>query len=283
MRGTKGKLLCVWSPVLHGEGCSTVSCSVGFGMHYYTGRKLLIVNKSNSASPMEKYLEKDIEIKYSMDNLKIFGTGIKADHVLSYATQVNTGLYMIGGSRFGRELTKENPDFDRLFIDCCLEGFDMVIVDMDTGVGTENIAYLDRADIIIGVSSPNEIVMDEFLRSPAMQKAGEYFADSRTVGVINKLYDGWDTASVTGRYKNRYSLPRVFGLNYDGDVLSACCMERSFYSFVMKELKRGKSNYARQLNELCGFLINELSLGTAVPDTAGYERVFRKLLRSSIF
>ncbi|HYE82547.1 MAG TPA: hypothetical protein VEG39_10350 [Clostridia bacterium] len=282
MRGVKGKLVCIWSPVLHGEGCSTLSCSVGFGMHHFSGKKVLILNKSNSISHMEKYLEKDIEIKYSLDNLKIFNKGISADHILTYATQVNTGLYMLGGSRFNRELTKEDTDFDRLFIECCLEGFDLVIADMDTGVRKENRLYLDQADTIIAVFTPNEIIMDELFRNEAMQSALTYFTDKKTVSAINKLYDGWDTGSVTGRYKGRYSLSRIFGFNYDGDVINACCMEKDLYSFLMKELKRGKGGYVKQLHELCSFLISELCIEEAVQDSISYGGVFRRLLRSSI-
>ncbi|HYF75009.1 MAG TPA: hypothetical protein VD757_00365, partial [Candidatus Nitrosocosmicus sp.] len=132
MRGIKGKLICTWSPVLHGEGASTLACSVGFGMQFYSGKKVLIVNKSNSSSHMEKYVDKDIEIKYSMDNLRIFSTGIQTDHVLTYATQVNKELYMIAGSRFNKAITGEPGDFDRLFLDRCLEEFDIVVADIDT-------------------------------------------------------------------------------------------------------------------------------------------------------
>ena len=283
MRGARGKLICIWSPVLHGEGCSTLACSIGVGMHHFSGKKVLIVNKSNSTSHMEKYVEKDIEIKYSMDNLKIFNTGIRTDHILTYATQMNTGLYMIGGSRFNREITKENTDFDKLFVDRCLEGFDLVIVDVDTGVREENKLYLDQADNILAIFTPNEIVIDELFHQPAMQGVLNFFTDKKTVSIINKLYDGWDTGSVTSRYKSKYSLSRAFGLNYDGDVLNACCMDKNFYSFLMKEIKRGKDGYVKQLNDICSFMVSELCKEESTSDSIRYGSLFKRLLRSSLY
>lgn len=285
MRGAKGKLICIWSPVMHGEGCSTLACSIGFGMQYCSRKRVLIVNKGNSASHMEKYVGKDIEIKYSMDNLKIFNTGIKTEHVLTYATQMNTDLYMIAGSRFNKEITKENNDFDRLFINKCLDGFDIVIADVDTGVRQENKLYLDQADKIIAAFTPNEIIIDEMYQNQAMHEILEYFADEKTVGIINKLYDGWDTGRVLDRYKSKYSLSNVFGLNYDGDVLNACCSDKNFYSFLMKEIKRDKNKYVKQLTEVCDFLAGELKLYMEDNPADGikYGSIFKRLLRSSLY
>lgn len=283
MRGAKGKLICVWSPVLHGEGCSTLACSIGFSIQYYTGRKVLIVNMSNSTSHMERYVDKDIEIKYSMDNLKIFNTGIRTEHVLTYATEVNKGLYMIAGSRFKKELAKENTDFDKLFLDKSLEAFDIVIADMDTGVREENRLYLERADIIIAAFSPNEIVMDELYEQPGMKEVLGYFKSAKTLSIINKLYDGWESCKVIGRYKGKYALKEVFGLNYDGDVLNACCTERDFYSFLMKEMKRGKNEYVKQLAYICDYLIEELSMEKNCSDGMRDGSLFKRLLQSSIF
>lgn len=283
MRGSKGKLICIWSPVLHGEGCSTLACALGFGMQHLSGKKVLIVNKSNSTSHMEKYVEKDIEIKYSMDNLKIFNTGIRTEHILTYATQVNEGLYMIAGSRFNKEITRENNDFDRLFLDRCLEGFDIVITDMDTGVREENKLYLDRADNIIAVFTPNEIIMDELYQYPGMREVLDYFTNEKAVSVINKLYDGWDTSRVIGKFESKYSLSKTFGLNYDGDVLNSCCADNDFYSFLMKEIKREKNGYVKQLVDICDFLIDALYMERNTINSIKNGGIFKRLLRSSLF
>ena len=283
MRGVKGKLICIWSPVMHGVGCSTLACAIGFGMQYYSGKRVLIVNKSNSVSHMEKYVEKDIKIKYSMDNLKIFNTGIKTEHILTYATQMNKDLYMIAGSRLNKEITKENNDFDKLFIDKCLDAFDIVIADVDTGVRKENKLYLDRAEKIIAVFTPNEIIIDELYQHQGVQGVLDYFTDEKTVSIINKLYDGWETCRVLGRYKSKYSLANAFGLDYDGDVLNACCTDMVFYSFLMKELKRDKNGYVKQLSEVCNFLISELYMEDNSADGIRCEGIFRRLIRSSLY
>lgn len=283
MGGMKGKLICIWSPILHGEGCSTLTCSIGFAIHHYFGKRVLIVNLGNSLSHMEKYIEKDIEIKYSMDNLKIFDNAIKTEHIKTYSTQVNNGLYMIAGSRLNKYITKENKDFDRLFIDKCLLGFDLVIADLDTGVREENSLYLERADKIISVITPNEITLDELTKNQGMKRALEYFADDKAISIINKLYDGWDAVRVLGRYKSRYSLDNAFALNYDGDVLNACCTDKAFYSFLIKELKRGKNAYVRQLSEVCDFLVNELFLEDSHEDRIKNPGILKRLVKSSLF
>ena len=266
MRSAKGKLICIWPPVGHGEGCTTLACGIGFSVHHHTDKRVLIVDRSNSASPMEKFVEKDIEIKYSMDNLNIFNNELKTEHILTFATQINKELYMIAGSKLKRNITGGNNEFDKIFIDKCLNWFDLVIADLDAGVRDENKLYLDMADIILTVFTPNEIVIDELHDNPGILDALDYFTNAKSVSIINKLYDGWDTGRVMGRYKSRYSLSDIFGLNYDGDVLNACCTDRNFYSFLMKELKRDKNilsgswmKFAVFLSEGCvwGILLQE--------------------------
>lgn len=283
MRGEIGKLVCIWSPVLHGEGCSTLACSIGFGLQHRSGRRVLVVNKSNSTSNIEKFVEKDIEIKYSLDNLKIFGNGIRTDHILTYATQVNTGLYMIAGARLGKVITGENKEFDRLFIDRCLEGFDLVIVDLDAGIGEESRLYLDRADSVIAVSTPNEIAVDQLFNDPALKAALKYFIDERTVNVINKLHSDWETDSVVTRYKSRYSLRKSFGLDYDGDLLNACCTDKNFYSFFMNRVKCRKSDYMKQLSDICSFIAGELSIVENDNESIMHESLLNRFRRISLY
>lgn len=282
MRGAKGKLICIWSPMGHGEGCTTLACGIGFSVQHHSGKRVLIVNRSSSASPMEKYVEKDIEIKYSMDNLNIFNRELKTEHILTYATQINKELYMIAGSRLKRNITGGNNEFDKIFIEKCLTGFDLIIADIDTGVRDENKLYLDMADIVLSVFTPNEIVIDELHDNPGIRDALGYFTNAKSVSIINKLYDGWETSRVIGRYKSRYSLSDTFGLNYDGDILNACCTDRNFYSFLMKELKRDKNIFVRQLDEICRFLIGRLCLGSNSAHRMSNENVFKKFLKIGI-
>ncbi len=283
MRGEKGKLVCVWSPVLHGEGCSTLACSIGLGAHHISGRRVLIVNKSNSISGMESFLEKDMQIKYSMDHLKIFGTGIRADHILTYATQVNTELYMLAGARLDKEITGENEEFERLFISSCMEAFDLTIVDMDTGLREKNNLYLDSADKIVSVITPNEIVLDKLFRAAALKPALNYFTGSRTLHVINKLHSSWETKSVLSRYNSRYSLFHTFGLDYDGELLNACCTDRAFYSFLMKKLNGRKKGYIKQLNDICSFIAGELSMGEKSAESSSYGAPHKRFRRISLY
>jgi hypothetical protein len=283
MRGERGKLVCVWSPVLHGEGCSTLACSIGLGAHHITGSRVLIVNKSSSISSVESFLEKDIKIKYSMDNLKIFGTEIRTDHILTYATQINTDLYMIAGSRLDKEITGENEDFERLFINSCLEGFDLTIVDLDTGIREKNSLYLDSADKIISVFTPNEIVLDKLFKEAVLRPALDYFTDNRTVHVINRLHSSWETKSVLNRYKSRYSLSHAFGLDYNGELLNACCTDRAFYSFCMKELNSRRRGYIKQLDDICSFLASDLSMAEKSTEGMNYGASHKRLRKISLY
>jgi hypothetical protein len=82
---------------------------------------------------------------------------------------------------------------------------------------------------------------------------------------------------------NRYSIKDLFGLNYDGDVLNACCSDRNLYSFLMKELECEKNIFALQLKESCEFLLGELYTGSNFKRNTGGVNLLKRLLRSSVF
>jgi hypothetical protein len=153
---------------------------------------------------------------------------------------------------------------------------------LDTGAREENRLFLEHADRIVAVVTPNEIILDELHKNPSMKGIYDYFSNSKAIHVVNKLYEGWDAGRVTARYRSRYSMDTVFALNYDGDVLNSCCTDRRFYSFLIKELKREKNEYAKQIAHICSFLTEELCMEKDIRDSIKY-RKFRSLLRSSLF
>lgn len=283
MRGERGRLICVWSPLLHGEGCSTIACTLGLGLNHGSAGRVLMLDRSGSVYGMNCFLDKDIEVRYSIDNLKILGTSIKADHVRTYGTQVNTELYMLSGSRleYGQEM--ERNEFDSHFLDSCLEGFDLVIADIGTGLSEMKSIYLDRADHIVSVSAPNEYMMDHLFSKAVPGPVLEYFTGEKTIHAINKLHSSWEVNSVISRYLKRYGIKNLFGFEYDGDMLNACCSERKLYSFFNRRYGDKNYDYMRQLEDICSFVAGELSLAGKHTETTASGGIFRRLRRISLF
>lgn len=283
MREAAGKLICIWSPVLHGEGCSTITDAIGFTLYHRTGKRILIVNKSNSLCNTEEFMAREIEIKYNFDNLKIFNNSIKSDHINTYATRISDNLYMVAGSRISRDITKEDKCFEELFARLCLENFDMVVTDLGISIREDSSPYLDRADVIVAVTSPNCIILDKILEHPEMEKVVRYLRDERTINVFNKLYDGWDTVKVAAGLKKKYNFRNAYGLEYDGDVLTACCTDMNFYSFMIRELNRDNSAFAGQISDVCSFMLDKLYPEENRKTMIKEPRLFSRLLKSSVF
>lgn len=264
MRGMQGKLITVWSPGLHGMGTSTVTDAVGFAMQYLTDKKVLILNQCGRLSFMERFVEKDIKIKYTMDNLKIFDTSISAEHIYTYATSINENLYMVAGSRFERDITKEDKHFAEILLSRCLEAFDIVVVDTNTGIREDNLPFLDKADSIIAVVTANEIMLDDLLEASKSSHIKEYLYGGKALVVVNKLYDGRSMDRELRSINKKYDFEASFGLNYNGDVFDACCRRRQFYSFMMDELAREKAVFGSQVTDICDYLIERLYLSREV-------------------
>lgn len=261
MRGGKGKLICIWSPVLHGEGCSTLADAVGFGIQLLTDRKVLIMNHSGCLSYMERFIENDIKIRYTLDSLKIFTESLQIEHIHTYATRINSNLFMIAGSRIDKKITKEGNGFDSMLIDRCLEGFDVVIVDLSTGIREDNRQYLERADHVIAVVSPNEIMLEELFSSQQYEEARMYLLNrSKTTVILNKLHEGWALHGQIARFKRHFGFEQIMGVCYDGDILKACCHDRNFYSYLCGGIKHSENIFIQQVTDVCEYLIERLNI-----------------------
>jgi len=283
MRNEKGRLVCVWSPLLQREGCSTLACSLGFGLHRRSAGKVLIVDRSGSISGISSFLEKDIEIRYSTDNLKIFGPGVRSDHIKAYGTQVGTELYMLAGSRLEKGHESGDCEFDRNFIGSCLEGFDLVIADVGAGMTERKGLYLDSADCIISVCTPDEAMLDRLFRGAVPPSALGYFSGEKTVHAFNKLHNSWEVHSLVGRYRRRYGLKKAFGFEYDGDLLNACCSDRKLYSFLTGRSGDRSCIYMRQLDAICSFVAGELSLAEKHTGAGSAGGLLNRLRRISLY
>jgi hypothetical protein len=154
---------------------------------------------------------------------------------------------------------------------------------MNTGVREDSRVYLDRADVILAVTAPNDVVLGKVLEYPWLAEVMQYLNDEKTVYIFNKLYDGWDTAKVVERLKKKYSIRNAYGLNYEGDVLNACCMDFNFYSFMIRELKRSASEYSAQISRICEFVGDKLYPEGKSESGVKGQRLLGRLLKSSIF
>jgi len=280
---TKGRLVCVWSPLLHREGCTTTAIAAGLLLHCYTGKKTLILDKGNSLSRMEAYIAKDIEVKYGLDNIKVFDSSIRTEHIDAYATQISKGLYMLAGSRLDREITGEGGSFEGQFLERCLEGYELVVADLDTGVREESRLYLDAADAIIAVTVPNDVLLSRIFERPGMEDDKRYIKDEKAIVVFNKLYEGWDICRLVDKLKRKYGIENAFGVVYDGNVLNACSLSLNFYSFMQEEMKKRKPGYIMQMTEICSYISDMLNLKEEPEKTVSRQSFIGKLLKAGMF
>ncbi len=253
-----GRLIAVWVPGNHGAGGSTIADGIGIGMQYRTKLKTLIVNFSGKWSYMERFLENDINIKYSMDYFKSFGHVIDQNHISIFSTQINDKLSIIPGAKLETYPNQENGEFEKLLLEKCLEGYDFVIADTTTGIKASNQALLNRADIIIAVMTPNEIMLDDISNELGKAEILRYLHDTKTIPVFNMMGYKSNIEKELKRLSEKYSFEACFGVNTDDDVFEACCKSRKMYTYMMKGLENGVSGFPMQIDELCMLITQAL-------------------------
>jgi len=262
MRDNKSKLIIVWVPGNHGAGGSTIANAVGIALQHFTDKKTLIVNYGSPQSYMERYLEKDVDMRFSMDYLKSFDDSINAEHIKTYATSINEMLYIIPNSKISRDISMVGEDFNRKFLDEAKKVFDFIIVDIESGINAEKQMFLDKADIILAVMTSNEIMLDDLYGSNSNYTVRSFLGDKKTLCVFNLLDHGENVEKELNHLNRKYKLKGSFGITYDNKAYKACCEDKKFYSFMKKHLnmKKGDATLPEQIKELCGIITERLYL-----------------------
>ncbi|MDF2590712.1 MAG: hypothetical protein K0S75_178 [Clostridia bacterium] len=260
MREEKGSLITVWGPGNHGAGGSTIANSIGITLQHMTGKRTLLVNMGSPRNYMEQYLKNDVEAKFSMDHIRSFNMNISAEHIKIYATAVNDLLYILPNSRITKEMSKVEEGFYQRFLEKALEAYEIVIVDVDTGVNKENQIFLNQSEVIVAVMNENEVMLKDIFESN--KSIREYMNDDKTIPVFNGLHDVNEESKTLKRFNSRLELKYSYGVCFDTKANKAACCEGRLYSFFKKELIKKNSTIPmiEQIKELSCFMAEKLFL-----------------------
>ena len=258
MRDKKGSLIAVWVPGNHGAGGSTIANSIGITLQHITDKRTLIINMGSPRNYMEQYLKNDVDARFSMDHLRSFNMNISAEHIKIYASGINDLLYILPNCRITREMSKVEEGFYQRFLEKALEAYEIVIVDLETGLNRENEMFLSHADVILAVMNENEIMLRELFESSKTIR--EYVKNDKTIPVFNGLHCAGGELKTLKRYNNRLELNSSYGVCFDIAANKAACCEGKLYSFFKKELNKKSSNIAmiEQIKELSCIIADKL-------------------------
>lgn len=250
MREGKGKLIVVWVPGNHGAGGSTMSNGIGIVLQHLTGKCTLIANMGSSRNLMEQYMQRDMDIRFTMDYLRSFKTSLNAEHIKAYAAVVNEKLWVLPGFRLEGEAAEDKVEFSRSFIPSALEAYEIIIVDIEAGLNSHSSYLLDRADVILAVMNDNDIAFEQLISCKEPLKS--YVYSEKTIVLYNAIHDKHNEVKLMKRFNKKYKIDSSFGIFYDGKAYAAACHEGQFYSFLKKELvkKRTDSTFTEQIIEL---------------------------------
>jgi Flp pilus assembly CpaE family ATPase len=258
MRDKKGSLVAVWGPGNHGTGGSTIANSIGIALQHITDKRTLIVNMGSPRNYMEQYLKNDVDARFTMDNLRSFNMNISAEHIKIYATGVNDLLHILPNCKITKEISKVEEGFYQRFLEKALEAYEIVIVDLETGLNNENEMFLNHAEVILAVMNENEIMLKEIFESNKTIR--EYINDDKTIPIFNGLHCQGAELRTLKRFNTRLELSSSYGICFDTQVNKAACCEGKLYSFLKKELNKKSSNIAmvEQIKELSSIIAERL-------------------------
>ena len=258
MRDKKGSLIATWVPGNHGAGGSTIANSIGITLQHITDKKTLIVNMGSPRNYMEQYLKNDVDARFSMDHLRSFNMNISSEHVKIYASGVNDMLYILPNCRITKAVSKVEEGFYQRFIEKALEAYEIVIVDLEAGLNSENQIFLHHADVILAIMNENEVMLKDLFDDS--KNIREFIKNDKTIPVFNGLHCVGGEIKTLKRFNNRLDLKSSYGINFDIEANKAACCEGKLYSFFKRELNKKSSKVimVEQIKELSCIIADKL-------------------------
>lgn len=238
----QGKLITVWNPLSTKDGSTTIACGLGISIHMKSEQKVLIVNADNKYVRLENYIDRDIPLKYSLDNLKGLKTNVQARDISVFSTQISEGLHLLSGTALGEPLSY---DFITKFIEQSRLSFDYIVVDIGTGSYEGTQQFLDDADITVSVLTASDILLGQ-LKLPTSKELLNRLEDKKNLVVLNKAF--------TENIQDEIKLVERFGLYPEAvfpmstEIYKKCHIDRQFYSYIYGNLNKQKAeNFINEL------------------------------------
>ncbi|MDF2840372.1 MAG: hypothetical protein K0Q99_1144 [Clostridia bacterium] len=258
MRDTRGSLISVWVPGNHGAGGSTISIALGIALQHLTNKKTLIVNMGSTRNYMEQYMQNDAISRFSMDYLKSFDLDINAEHIKTYSSAINDMLHVLPNCKIDKEISKVGESFYQRFLESALEAYEIVIVDLETGLCKEKQMFLDGAEVILAVMNQNEMMLKDLLRINKQIKG--YIQGDKTLAVFNGLMEESNTIKTLSRLNKGLGLKGSYGISFDNNVNKAACCDGKLYSFLKNEMNKKKTHslMTEQMMELSRIVAEKL-------------------------
>ncbi|HBY19500.1 MAG: hypothetical protein A2Y24_03615 [Clostridiales bacterium GWE2_32_10] len=217
----QGRIIVVYGSCLHGAGASTVAFSLGVVIQQVTSKKVLVVNLDNEMSCLERFIEGDIEIKHSLDNIKIYEENLKPEVIENHSDIINENLYLISKSKKG----KTSNEFVDKLIQSGKRKFDFIVIDAGN---SPNEKLLQGADIKMHISEYNKLILSDVVNK---------VKNDDTIIVFNKFPLEYSSEMTIANVVKKYNITNeIFIINYDVDMFTDACERRSLYSFIIKNI-----------------------------------------------
>ncbi|HAN10650.1 MAG TPA: hypothetical protein DCP90_08585 [Clostridiales bacterium] len=215
------KVISVYGGYLHGTGVSTMALSLSIFIQQITDKKVLLINLDNERSLLEKFIERDVDIKHSIDDIKVYEESLKLEVIENHLDIINDNLSLISKSKTG----KTSPEFVDKLIEIAKKKFNFIIIDAGNNPSEK---LLENGDISIHISEYNELILENTVKN---------IKNDDTLIIFNKFSIEYSSNLTITSFKKKYSITNeIFTVNYDQDIFTEACEKRKLYSFLIKKL-----------------------------------------------
>lgn len=252
-----------WSN-LHGQGATTANAAAfACVISQKTSYRVLIAQNHSGLNALERYLMRKREqaaarmLDYTnsgMDALvRLYKNGrLRPEKIPDYTWSLmkNHGLDLLFGSEKSETLREESQELILNIFKCAREAYDLVILDLHSGLeGTNTKALLETSDIVVYCISQNRALLDSLRR---ITGENPLLAEKRSAYIISRYEP---SSSLTMRNLAReYGLEinSVFAIPYHAGFMDACNSGRVFeFMACCLQAKKGEDReFARSLLDL---------------------------------
>lgn len=244
-----GMVVAVWSNSYRRQGSSTFALSLATILECMTYKKVLLIDMDSKESIMDKFIERDIEIKEGLDEIKVYKDMLDINMIKNHLTKINDNMYIVKKNETDCEVNKE---FCEKFIEICKKNFDLVVIKINNKIVSNCRELVNNVDELIYVTEANPILIEDVLNQ-------EYFLKIKDkkdiITIINKVYKEQIIHKKILKDiiedKNK-----VYFIPYDTNLYIEANYERKMYSYIVRSYNE-KTEYIKCIKKVCEYILNK--------------------------
>lgn len=262
----QGTSITLWNPFVNRTGCTTISIALGIALSWYGHKRTFLTNLAQDKK-LEQYVGNDINIRYTLDELKARGEDISFEDMQILSTKINDKLNCIGNYLLSSNIESQDDFFIKNCMDIWKENYDFTLTDLSNKT---NDTVIENTDILLILAPFDKKFLDKMHEDSILSS---YMKQPNTIIVFNNVFSS--LSKEVDKVANEYGIENYICISSDVNVFYYSTIEHSLYTYITDNFNK-KDPFISSILDLAFEILKISDKTLDIKNESFFSKLFKK-------